>query len=332
MSSNESFLGKFPRIPSDQSNISMARLPANNASAPSPAKDTPKRDSLFIPHLPRYKFEQLVLPEEVFRSLAVLECMIRKHSMVYDAWGMKEIEPYGGTVAFNLYGPSGTGKSMIVETIAAKFNKKIIDVNMAQLESKYVGETGKNIEAAFATAREQDALLFFDEADAVLGRRLSEVTQSADSSVNTARAVMLKQLEAHSGIVGFATNFAHNYDTAFVRRILKHIHIPLPDLECRQKLWQQKIPARVPGIEALDFALFARETDGFSGGDIVVAVKNALFDAARAENPVVTNEHVMRAIRDWRHAKENIGHWNRNTRKVEYSEETIENLKKAGEL
>lgn len=329
MSENDSFMGKFRRIPNDQSAISAEK---SNSSKSDSVQGTAKKEILFIPREPRYKFEHLILPCDVLRQLDILECMIKKHSLVYDTWGMKDIEPYGGSIAFNLYGPSGTGKTMIVETIAAKFNKNIIDVNMAQLESKYVGETGKNIEAAFAAARQHDALLLFDEADAVLGRRLSEVKQSADSSVNTARAVMLKQLEAHCGIVGFATNFAHNYDTAFVRRILKHVHVPLPDFECRQKLWSKKIPPRVPGVGSLDFSLFATESDGFSGGDIVVCVKNALFDAAREETPMVTNDHVLRTINEWRHAKENIGFWGKGTKKVEYSEESIEDLKKKGEL
>lgn len=329
MSENDSFMGRFRRIPNNQSAISAEK---NNSPQSDSVNGTAKKEVLFIPRESRYKFEHLILPCDVFRQLEILECMIKKHSLVYDNWGMKDIEPYGGSIAFNLYGPSGTGKTMIVEAIAAKFNKKIIDVNMAQLESKYVGDTGKNIETAFATARQHDALLLFDEADAVLGRRLSEVKQSADSSVNTARAVMLKQLEAHSGIVAFATNFAHNYDTAFVRRILKHVHVPLPDFECRQKMWSNKIPLRVPGRDSLDFSLFATETDGFSGGDIVVCVKNALFDAAREEDPMVTNDYVLRSINEWRHAKENIGFWGKGTKKVEYSEESIEDLKKKGEL
>ena len=187
-----------------------------------------------------------LLSKSVFRDLDILQSMIYNHDRVYREWGMNQIDRYGDQIAFNLYGPSGTGKTMIVEALCDRWNTSLIDVNLAQLESKYVGETGKNIEAAFQAAKNQKALLFFDEADAVLGRRLSEVTQSADSSINTARAVMLKQLEQHSGIVAFATNFAHNYDTAFVRRIIKHVHVPLPDEDLRLKLWQQKNTGQSP--------------------------------------------------------------------------------------
>ena len=139
------------------------------------------------------------------------------------------------------------------------------------------------------------------------------MTQSADSSVNTARGVMLKQLEQHSGLVAFASNFAHNYDTAFVRRILKHIHVPLPDETSRLKLWEKKTPPRVPGRDAIDFSILAKESEGFSGGDILVAVKNALFDAANMQPaPILTNELIQNAIRNVRDAKENIGTWGKS--------------------
>ena len=165
MSENDSFMGKFRRIPNDQSAISAEK---SNSSKSDPVQGAAKKEILFIPREPRYKFEHLILPCDVLRQLDILECMIKKHSLVYDTWGMKDIEPYGGSIAFNLYGPSGTGKTMIVETIAAKFNKNIIDVNMAQLESKYVGETGKNIEAAFAAAQNGDTIALIADVNAAV--------------------------------------------------------------------------------------------------------------------------------------------------------------------
>ena len=179
-----------------------------------------KKVASFVPRLPRYRFEDLILPKKILDELEVLDSMIRNQSVVYDGWGMGKIDPYGGQKSFNVFGPPGTGKTMIVEALANRWGKSLIDVDMSQMESKYVGETGKNIAAAFKAAREADAVLLFDEADAVLGKRLSDVRQSADQSVNTSRSVMLKQLEAHDGIVAFATNFPANYDAAFVRRIL----------------------------------------------------------------------------------------------------------------
>ena len=312
-----SILNRFPRIDGQTESDSGGKTEKTTegiVSQPEPEAKNKKKDAIsFESRLPRYRYEDLVLPKKVFEDLEVLESMIKNHDIVYETWGMSRIDPYGRQIAFNLFGPSGTGKTMIVEALANKWNKPLIDVNMAQLESKYVGDTGKNIEAAFAAARDQDALLLFDEADAVLGRRLSEVRQSADSSVNTARSVMLKQLEQHSGIVAFATNFAHNYDTAFTRRILKHIRVPLPDAESRKTLFQRKIPVGSPGYEMLDWCKLVEASELFSGGDILVTVKNALFDAARMTNPALTTEIVLSAIKDWRLAKNNIGQWEEST-------------------
>ena len=291
--------------------------PESPAASPHPESKPNKKatdsTAMFEPRAPRYKFEDLVLPDKVFKELDGLDSMVHNHELVYRDWGMNEIDPYGYQIAFNLYGPPGTGKTMIVEALCNRWGILLIDVNLSQLESKYVGDTGKNIAAAFAAAKKNNAMLFFDEADTVLGRRLSEVTQSADSSVNTARGVMLKQLEQHSGLVAFASNFAHNYDTAFVRRILKHIHVPLPDETSRLKLWEKKTPPRVPGRDAIDFSILAKESEGFSGGDILVAVKNALFDAANMQPaPILTNELIQNAIRNVRDAKENIGTWGKS--------------------
>jgi hypothetical protein len=144
-------------------------------------------------------------------------------TQMYDDFGLGEIDPYGGRTAINLYGPPGTGKSFAADAIANELGMGIIRVSYAEIESKYVGETPKNIKAAFQKARETNALLFFDEADSVLGRRLTSVTQSTDHAVNVSRSVMLLELDRFSGVTVFATNLAVNYDPAFVRRILGHI-------------------------------------------------------------------------------------------------------------
>lgn len=264
-------------------------------------------NSCFDVRKPRYNYDDLILPENVLHELDILQSMIVNHNLIYHVWGMDKIDPYGDQLAFNLYGPPGTGKTMIVEALCNRWNKQLIDISLSQLESKYVGETGKNIVQAFQQAREYNAVLFFDEADTVLGKRLSNVTQSADSSVNTARGVMLKQLEQHTGIVAFATNFACNYDPAFVRRILKHIYIPLPDFEARKKLWQRKIPNNTPGYKQLNFEVLSEKSEGMSGGDILVSVKNALFDAACSTEQTVSNGIILNAVNSVKTSKEKIG-------------------------
>lgn len=205
----------------------------------------------FEPEKPRRALNDLVVSSTVPARIETALSLIRFHHELYNEWNLKKIDPYGAGTAINLFGPSGTGKTFCAEAIAHYLEKTIIDVSYAELESKYVGETPKNVVAAFEKAHETDSVLFFDEADSVLGKRVTNITQSADSSINQSRAVMLKQLDKFSGVVIFATNFPRNYDGAFVRRILAHIEFELPDEECRFRLWQYLLPAEVPGAKAL---------------------------------------------------------------------------------
>ncbi|MCK5805912.1 MAG: ATP-binding protein, partial [Lentisphaeria bacterium] len=219
------------------------------------------------------------------------------------------------------FGPPGTGKTMCAEALAGALGKKLIDVSYAEIESKYVGETGKNIRAAFSKAAEMDCVLFFDEADSILGRRMTNVTQAADHGVNVARAVMLKELDQFEGVVAFATNLARNFDGAFVRRILQHVLIPLPSLECRGLLWQRMIPQAVPGRNQLNWDLLAEESDGFSGGDIKNAVLISLAEAVAREpkDRFVTSQDIRNAIASVRRGQEHVG-----SRPVTRYQETVD--------
>ena len=247
-----------------------------------PKSDEAKEESpvMFVAREPLYSLANLVLDEQTVLRLQSLKNRFKTHSLVYDEWGLGELDPSGRHIAFNLYGPPGTGKTMCVEALARDWGKKIIDVSYAEIESKYVGETGKNIVAAFKAASEQDALLFFDEADSILGQRMTSVTQAADQAVNVARAVMLKQLDAFDGIVAFATNLAKNFDSAFVRRIPVHIEIPLPDENCRVRIFKTILPDKVPFKAKVDCASLASQTKGLSGGDLKNIIVNAVSDLA----------------------------------------------------
>lgn len=234
----------------------------------------------FVAREPLYSLENLVLDPATAERLESLKNRFKTHRLVYEDWGLGETDPSGRHIAFNLYGPPGTGKTMCVEALAREWSKKLIDVSYAEIESKYVGETGKNIVAAFKAAKEQNALLFFDEADSILGQRMTSVTQAADQAVNVARAVMLKQLDAFDGIVAFATNLARNFDGAFVRRIPIHIEIPLPDEAGRRRILENILPDAVPFKRRIDFAFLAAKTPGLSGGDLKNVAVNAISDLA----------------------------------------------------
>ena len=258
---------------------------------------------------PRYCLADLILPESVWQQVTLLKSRIRNHDLIYRKWGFQKIDPRGASKTVNFYGPPGTGKTMCGEALAAELKMPILEVNYAEIESKYVGETPKNIVAAFTQARQSGALLFFDEADSILGRRLTNVTQSADHGVNVSRAVMLKQLDDFEGVVVFATNLARNFDGAFVRRILQHVQIPLPDEPCRGQLWDRMLTPQVPGRQALDPVALARQSEGFSGGLIRNAVLLALSEAASRENgqQVLTQEDLLHAVQHVRRASQDIG-------------------------
>lgn len=269
-----------------------------------------KRLALFEVETPRRRLKDLIIPAATRLQLQSLLTKVKYHHVLYEEFGLKTIDPYGGRTAINLYGPPGTGKSFAAEAIARELGLKLIRVNYAAIESKYVGETPKNIQAAFQKAREAQAVLFFDEADSILGRRLTNITQSTDHAVNVSRSLILLELDRFSGVTVFATNLASNYDSAFVRRILGHIEMPLPDAGARAKLWRAHIPARLPvRLSQADWKRLVAETDGLTGGDILNSVVNAASMAIQREGPkcLVTLDDFLHAIEAGKRAKREVG-------------------------
>ena len=177
---------------------------------------------------------------------------LKFHKTIYEDWNFGSVDKQGRSVILNFYGAPGTGKTLTAEAFAGSLNQPIIKLGIAELESKFMGETSKNIQAVFKAATEASAVLFFDEADTLLGKRLSSVTQGIDNEVNAMRSTLLIELERFSGIAIFATNFAKNYDEAFRSRISHHIHFDLPDLEARKKLWVKMLVEQIPLLESKD--------------------------------------------------------------------------------
>lgn len=272
--------------------------------------DINKRMDMFTVEMPKRRLEDLVVSEKIKMQLASLLTKVKFHDVLYEDFGLKDVDSTGGRTAINLYGPPGTGKSFTAEAIANELGRNIIRVNYAEIESKFVGETPKNIKAVFQKAKETNAVLFFDEADSILGKRLSNITQSTDHAVNVSRSVMLLELDNFSGITIFATNFASNYDSAFVRRILGHIEMPLPDMSCREMLFEKIIPKKLPvELTKSDWQCIILETEGLSGGDILNVVVNASSMALEREGYTckVKLNDFMTAIHSCKKAKEEIG-------------------------
>src|SRR5258706_9618353 len=238
---------------------------ANRVNSDQP-EDLSARMAMFNPEPPKRRLSDLVLTATTDRQLRTALAKIQYHDKLYHEWGLETIHPEGRNIAINLYGPPGTGKSFAAEGIAEHLEKKIIRIDYASIESRFVGDTPKNIVGAFEAARETSAVLFFDEADSVLSRRATSITQAADYGVNVSRSTLLLELDSFEGVVLFATNLASNYDPAFVRRILAHVYFPLPDEEALVRLWRYHLPEQMPLEPGVTPEILASQSLGLSGG------------------------------------------------------------------
>ena len=220
----------------------------------------------------------VVLPPQTRRTLEQALAQVRNHTLIFRSWGLGERHTSGRGLTFNFAGPPGTGKTICAEAVAHAVGMKLLVVDYAEAESMWVGETPKNIAAIFRAATEQNAVLFFDEADAIATRRSAGATLPHDREMNLTVNVLLRELEAFNGIVIFATNLAANFDPAFERRIRTHVLFEMPGVEERAQIWQLQIhPKKTPLAADVDFRRLA-ERYAVSGGDI----KNAVIKAAGA--------------------------------------------------
>jgi AAA+ superfamily predicted ATPase len=261
----------------------------------------------------------VILAPETRRMFEEAIGAMRHHKTIYTDWGFAAVDPMGRNMILNFYGLPGTGKTLAAEALAGTLNRPYIHIGISEIESKYVGDTAKNITSAFKTAADENALLFFDEADTLLGARLSSVTQGIDNEINAMRSTLLIELERFDGIVVFATNFAKNYDSAFVSRIRYHIEFKLPDFEGRKQLWERMLVTGVPLDEERPLIIerAAAASDGLSGREIRTALRTA-FPRALVENPQypkVLWVHLESAIADVKTANRNVGkqHTDRST-------------------
>ena len=243
---------------------------------------------------PLYRLDDLILPDGVKDKILDVASYAEDSELVFKHWGLEKTHKYSRKIGVNLWGPPGTGKTMAAHAIASSLQRNILTVSYADIESKYVGETPKNIRKAFETAKETNSIIFFDEADAILSRRVTNMTNATDVSVNQTRSVLLMILNDYQDIVIFATNFIENFDPAFMRRISMHIQFELPDYECRYKLWQKYIPEEMPNN--LNIKKMSLASDGLTGSDISNVILMAAFKAARQHSEIVEDKFVIDMI------------------------------------
>lgn len=238
--------------------------------------DNKESQDMIESYEPRFALEQVALNEKVKEQIQTAIAAVRYKTKMTEEWEMSEYFSGNRAVILNFYGKAGTGKSMTAEAVAKALNKKVYHINYSELESKYVGETPKNIRRAFECATRDDAVLIFDEADSFLGKRLSSVTQSADYGVNITRSVLLMELEKFSGVVVFTTNLISNYDEAFKRRILLSVYFDMPDEKAWLQIWKLHLSDKMPLADDVTAESLAGRYDKVSGADI----KDMVFYAA----------------------------------------------------
>lgn len=228
----------------------------------------------------RQGWSDLVLPESCLRHLRQFAASIRFRERVFGEWGMS-----GGPGLSALFaGAPGTGKTMSAGVLAHEAGLDLWRIDLSAVVSKYIGETEKHLDLLFAQARDGNAILFFDEADALFGKR-SEVRDAHDRYANIEVAFLLQRMETHDGVVILATNLARNLDTAFSRRLHYVIDFPQPDAALRERLWRAALPPVAPLARDVDLAFLARQF-AFTGGDIRVAALDAAFAAAADSSPI----------------------------------------------
>ena len=242
-------------------------------------------------------WDNLVLPPEQMAQLREFCDQARYRHVVYHEWGFAHKLPSGNGLSALFSGPPGTGKTMAAGIIAASLGLNLYTIDLARIVSKYIGETEKNLQAVFSAAEHSNAILFFDEADALFGKR-SQVKDAHDRYANIEIGYLLQQMEEYDGIVLLATNLQANMDEAFLRRLRFSIEFPFPDESSRLRIWQDLLPAQAPRNADINFPFLAGQFK-LAGGNIKNIVLNAAFLAAARHEPIGMRHIILAVHREY---------------------------------
>jgi hypothetical protein len=253
------------------------------------------------PELPRFarrieatqRIADVVLPPDRHAQLLEIVAHVRCAPQVLERWGFAAQLPYGRGVAALFHGPSGTGKTMAAHAIAVALGTDVYVVDLSQVVSKYIGESEKNLDAVFKEAERSGAVLLFDEADALFGKR-SEIKDAHDRYANIEVAYLLQRMEAYAGLAILTTNYRQNVDQAFLRRLRFVVEFPRPDARAREQIWRKCLPGEAPLASDIDLGVLARRLD-ITGGHINLITTRAAFSAAHEGAAAIGMRHIIKA-------------------------------------
>ena len=289
-------------LPPDAATADDHRNPRRRRRDRDEEEPTPDVGHLVQPE-PGHDLDKMILHPEVKIDIHAGLRALEIRADLDRIWNLSSIQPQQGRCILNFYGPPGTGKTRAALGIALRLGKPLYQVDYSAVISKYLGDTAKHIKAAFAAAREHGAVLFFDEADSLLSKRVS-TGESCSTSINQNRNCLMQELDRFDGVVIVTTNLFENYDPALLRRIQRHIKFRNPDASMRRELFALHLPN--PDRVMADYAALSELSKGLSGGDILNICLNAIHAGSTDEDPAkwrVTQEMLEREIAKTKKAK-----------------------------
>ncbi len=242
-----------------------------------------------------FGWDDIVLPEHSKRLMKTACDQVRYRHRVYDQWGFADKIAYGRSVSMIFTGPPGTGKTMAAQIIAAELGLDIYRISLANVVSKYIGETEKNLDEIFEKAKKSKVVLFFDEADVLFSKR-TEVKDSNDKYSNMESAFLLQKIEEYHGIVILATNLVQNFDEAFKRRMKLMIDFPFPDAQRRAEMWKRAFPEKLP-LGSIDYDYLVNNFE-LSGSNIKNIALHSAFLAAAEGSEEVSMKHIIASLKN----------------------------------
>ena len=242
-----------------------------------------------------FGWDDIVLPENSKKLMKAACSQVKFKHKVYEKWGFSDKIPYGKSVSMIFTGPPGTGKTMGAQIIAAELGLDIYRVSLANVVSKYIGETEKNLEDIFEKSKKSKVVLFFDEADVLFSKR-TEVKDSNDKYSNMESAFLLQKIEEYNGVVILATNLVQNFDEAFKRRMKFLIEFPFPDKKRSLEMWKKVFPSNVP-LGVIDYEYLVDNFE-LSGSNIKNIALYSAFLAASDGSEAVEMKHIIASLKN----------------------------------